>query len=93
MGPSTLTFSEAGTQLYPVAIVDDREVDTGKEFTLILSNPRPDAVVFNPGSFIISVVNNDGEIKTLVQQCFGSHSFSPFHTLGHYITHPYQLQF
>ena len=37
--PLTFTFSEAGTQVYPVAIVDDRGVEPSEEFTPVLSNP------------------------------------------------------
>ena len=43
-----------------MAIVDDRQVEFSEEFTLILSNPQPAAVVLDPGSFIISIVDNDG---------------------------------
>ena len=40
--------------MYPVAIVDDRG---SEEFTPVLSNPQPDAVVFNPGSYIVQDIS------------------------------------
>ena len=64
--PLTFMFSEAGTQVYPVAIVDDKG---NEEFTPVLSNPQPDAVVFNPGSYIVQDI-----IHTL---------FAPYHNLDH----------
>ena len=59
-GPSTFTFNAAGTQVYPVAIVNDKGVEPVEEFILILSNPQPAAVLLDPGSFIISITDDDG---------------------------------
>ena len=46
--------------MYPVAIVNDKGVEPVEEFTLILSNPQPAAVLLDPGSFIISITDDDG---------------------------------
>ena len=46
--------------MYPVAIVNDRGVEPVEEFTLILSNPQPAAVVLDPGSLTISITDDDG---------------------------------
>ena len=49
--------------MYPVAIVNDKGVEPVEEFTLILSNPQPAAVVLDPGSFIISITDDDDDGK------------------------------
>ena len=47
--------------MFPVAIVDDDEVEGDESFTIILRNPRPDGVLLNPDSITITIVDTDGE--------------------------------
>ena len=60
-GLSCLTFSAAGSQRFPVSIVDDGESEDSESFTITLSNPQPDAVLFSPGTIIITITGIDGE--------------------------------
>ena len=60
-GISSFTFSGSGTQVFPVGIVDDDEVEGDESFTITLTNPRPDGVVLNPDRMIITIRANDRE--------------------------------
>lgn len=60
-GLSSFTFSAAGRQRFPVSIVDDVLFEGNESFTVVLSNPRPDAVMFSPGTITVTIIDNDGE--------------------------------
>ena len=61
-GISNLTFSGSGTQVFPVSIVDDDEVEGVESFTITLRNPQPDGgVVLNPDRMIITIRDYDRE--------------------------------
>ena len=59
IGLSALTFNGSGTQNILVAIVDNNIIEDSESFTVILTNPQPDNVVFDPDTIMITIIDDD----------------------------------
>ena len=58
-GLSSLTFNESGTLDILVSIVNDIFIEETESFTILLSNPQPEDVLFKPDNITITIIDDD----------------------------------
>ena len=58
-GLSSLTFNESGTLDILVSIVNDIFIEETESFTILLSNPQPEGVLFKPDNITITIIDDD----------------------------------
>ena len=82
MQSSHLIFSERGSQSFAVDILDDTTLEDSEMFSIMLLNPRPDAVMFTSNTIIVIVNDNDCELKiSLIILLYGQRTLSIVHNM------------